>query len=47
MDMMTNPFSPNAGSRPPELVGRDRILEEARVLMGRTQLRRSEQSMLI
>ena len=47
MDSILNPFSPNAGSRPPELVGRDEILEAARVLMGRTQLRRSAQSMLM
>ena len=47
MDSIANPFSPNAGSRPPELVGRDDILEQARVLVGRTQLRRSAQSLLM
>ena len=47
MDSISNPFSPNAGARPPELVGRDEILEQARVLMGRTQLRRSAQSLLM
>jgi len=47
MDSIRNPFSPNAGRRPPALVGRDDILEEARVLMGRTQLRKSVQSLLI
>jgi len=47
MDSMNNPFAPNAGSRPPELVGRDDLLEAARVLMGRTQLRRSAQSILM
>lgn len=47
MDSMNNPFAPNAGSRPPELVGRDELLEAARVLMGRTQLRRSAQSILM
>lgn len=47
MDSVNNPFSPNAGSMPPELVGRDGILEDARVLLGRTQLRRSAQSLLM
>lgn len=47
MDSVDNPFSPNAGSRPPELAGRDDILEMARVMMARTQLRRSAQSILM
>ena len=47
MDSIRNPFSPNAGSRPPELVGRDDVLEMARVMIGRTQLRRSTQSILM
>lgn len=47
MDSIRNPFSPNAGSRPPELVGRDDVLELARVMMGRTQLRRSVQNLLM
>lgn len=47
MDSISNPFSPNAGSMPPELVGRREIIEDARVLLGRTQLRRSAQSLLM
>lgn len=47
MDSINNPFSPNAGSMPPELVGRDGILEDARILLARTQLRRSAQSLLM
>ncbi|MCE5295437.1 MAG: ATP-binding protein [Chlamydiales bacterium] len=47
MDKLTNPFSPGAGAPPPELVGRDPILEEARVLLGRTLRKRSEKSMLM
>lgn len=35
MDPIKNPFSPGAGSPPPELAGRDPILEQARVLLGR------------
>lgn len=47
MDPIKNPFSPGAGSPPPELVGRDPILEQARVLLGRTKRKRPEKSMLL
>lgn len=47
MDPLKNPFSPGAGSPPPELVGRDPILEQARILLGRIRLRRSEKSLLL
>jgi hypothetical protein len=47
MDPIQNPFSPGAGSPPPELVGRERILEQARILLGRVKQRRSEKSMLL
>ena len=47
MDAMKNPFSPGAGTPPPELVGREKILEQARVLLGRTKLKRSEKSMVL
>ncbi len=47
MDPIKNPFSPGAGSRPPELVGRDSVLEQARILLGRVKLRRPEKSMLL
>lgn len=47
MDPIKNPFSPGAGSPPPELVGRDPVLDQARVLLGRTKLGRSEKSMLL
>src|SRR5262245_39287211 len=47
MDSMQNPFSPGAGAPPPELVGRDPILEEARVLIGRIKRKRPEKSMLL
>ena len=32
MDAIKNPFSPGAGSPPPELVGREGVLEQARIL---------------
>jgi AAA ATPase domain len=47
MDPIRNPFSPGAGSPPPELVGRAGILEQARILLGRTKQRRPEKSMLL
>src|SRR5205085_3340467 len=47
MDPIRNPFSPGAGAPPPELVGRDGILDEARVLLGRVKAKRPEKSMLL
>ena len=47
MDKIRNPFSPGAGSPPPELAGRDSILEQARVLLGRIRAKRPEKSLLL
>lgn len=47
MDAIKNPFSPGAGSPPPELVGREGILEQARVLLGRVKEKRPEKSILL
>ncbi len=47
MDAIKNPFSPGAGSPPPELVGREGILEQARVLLGRVKEGRPEKSLLL
>ncbi len=47
MDPIKNPFSPGAGSPPPELVGRDPVLEQARVLLGRVKQKRPEKSLLL
>jgi hypothetical protein len=47
MDKIKNPFSPGAGSPPPELAGRDGILEQARVLLGRVRQKRPEKSILM
>jgi len=35
MDPVKNPFSPGAGAPPPERVGREAILDQARVLLAR------------
>ena len=37
MDPITNPFAPGAGTPPPELAGRDDILELARIAIERTR----------
>jgi hypothetical protein len=47
MDQIRNPFSPGAGSPPPELAGREGILEQARVLFGRVLAKRPEKSLLL
>ena len=47
MDPINNPFSPGAGSPPPELVGRDSILEQTRILLARVRQQRSEKSFLL
>ena len=47
MDPIGNPYTPNAGSRPAELAGRDRELEQFRVLVGRLKRGATEQSVII
>lgn len=47
MDKIKNPFSPGAGSPPPELAGRDDVLEQARVLLGRVLAKRPEKSLML
>jgi hypothetical protein len=47
MDAIQNPFAPGAGAPPPELVGREGVLEQARVLLGRIKLKRPEKSILL
>ena len=43
MDRMKNPFTPGAGALPPELAGRESIIEDGRVLAGRMLRGRYEQ----
>lgn len=47
MDPLHNPFSPGAGSPPPELAGRAQILELARITLGRILAGRPERSQLL
>ena len=46
MDPNANPFNPGAGISPPELVGRDPLLEGAGIALERIKRGRSERSML-
>jgi hypothetical protein len=47
MDRAKNPFSPGAGSPPPELAGRSVILEDAMVALQRVKNGRAEKSMIL
>lgn len=47
MNQLKNPFSPGAGSPPPELAGRSELLDQALVALGRIKAGRAEKSMLI
>lgn len=47
MDRIKNPFTPGAGSPPPELVGRESVLEQADVLLGRVKAKKAEKSILL
>ena len=47
MDPINNPFSPGAGAPPPELAGREEVLEQTRILLGRVKNNRSEKSILL
>jgi AAA ATPase domain len=47
MDPRRNPFAPGAGSRPPELAGRETILEGVSVALDRIRNRRHAQSVIL
>jgi len=47
MDRAKNPFSPGAGTPPPELAGRSAILEDAMVALERVKNGRAEKSMIL
>jgi len=47
LDPIKNPYSPGAGAPPPELVGRDPILKQAEILLGRIRARKPEKSLLL
>lgn len=47
MDAISNPYTPNAGARPPAIVGRDDQLSSFDLLLARLEKGRTEQSMII
>lgn len=47
MDPIKNPYSPGAGAPPPELVGRDPLLQQANILLQRILVRKPEKSLLL
>jgi len=47
MDPRTNPYAPGAGSPPPELAGRDDILERAAIALARIRAGRPARSLLL
>jgi len=47
MNPLLNPFSPGAGSQPPELAGRQEILDQALLTLERVKLGRSERSFFL
>ncbi len=47
MDPLRNPFSPGAGAPPPELAGRDEVLEAARIALHRIRAGRPEKSQML
>ena len=47
MDLVANPYTPNAGAQPPAVLGRDDQLATFDVLLRRLQAGRTEKSMII
>jgi len=47
MNPTTNPFAPGAGTQPPELAGRDKIIDDATVALGRVRLGRPARSQIL
>ena len=47
MDPRQNPYAPGAGTRPPELAGRDKIIEKAAISLDRIRRGRAARSMIL
>src|SRR6201996_3655869 len=47
MDPLRNPYSPGAGTPPPELAGRERLRDQVRVALARLRAGRSAKSVLM
>ena len=47
MDPITNPYAPGAGSPPPELAGRDKLRNDARIAIARIRSGRAAKSLIL
>ena len=47
MNPRTNPYAPGAGTAPPELAGRDEIIERAAIALDRIRARRAARSLIL
>ena len=47
MDPRQNPYAPGAGTRPPELAGRDALIERAAVALDRIRAGRPDKSVIL
>ena len=47
MDPIRNPYTPGAGTPPPELAGRDELIEQVRIAIARARLGRPTKSLLM
>jgi AAA ATPase domain len=47
MDEVRNPFAPGAGTQPPELAGRQQILDQARLMLARAEQGRNARSFML
>ena len=47
MDRIKNPFTPGAGYLPPQLAGRNRVIEDGEVVAMRTKLQRAERGLML
>lgn len=47
MDPIKNPFAPGAGTQPPELAGRDDILESVRIALARKRVGKASKSVVL
>lgn len=47
MDPVLNPYAPGAGTQPPELVGRDSLIETARIAIARVRLGNPAKSLIL
>ena len=47
MDRIKNPFTPGAGYLPPQLAGRNQVIEDGEVVALRTKLQRAERGLML